>query len=100
MITLEQTHEFAKWLSSLKDKIGQARILARIRAAGLGHFADCEPVGDRVYEMRIQCGPGYRVYYARKGEVIYLLLMGGDKTTQVRDIKRAKHIAKTLSCED
>ena len=56
MINLEQTHEFAKWLSSLKDKVGQARILARIRAAGLGQFVDCEPVGDRVYEMRIHCG--------------------------------------------
>ena len=90
MITFEKTHEFAQWLSSLKDKIGQARILARLRAAELGHFSDCEPVGDRIYEMRIHCGPGYRVYYTRKGKVIYLLLIGGDKTTQARDIKRAK----------
>ena len=100
MINFEQTHEFSKWLSSLKDKVGQARILARIRAAGLGHFADCEPVGERVYEMRIHCGPGYRVYYTRKGEVVYLLLMGGDKTTQARQIKRAKNMAHMLGNED
>lgn len=100
MITFEKTHEFAQWLSSLKDKIGQARILARLRAAELGHFSDCEPVGDRIYEMRIHCGPGYRVYYTRKGKVIYLLLIGGDKTTQVRDIKRAKQMVHTLGSED
>lgn len=100
MINFEQTHEFAQWLSTLKDKIGQARILARLRAAELGHFSDCEPVGDRVYEMRIHCGPGYRVYYTRKGNVIYLLLIGGDKTTQARDIKRAKKMVQTLGTKD
>lgn len=100
MINFEQTREFAKWLGSLKDRTGQARILARIRAAGLGHFADCASVGERVYEMRIHCGPGYRVYYTRKGEVIYLLLIGGDKTTQARDILRAKQMAHTLGSED
>lgn len=100
MINFEQTREFAKWLGSLKDKTGQARILARIRAAGLGHFADCEPVGDRVYEMRIHCGPGYRVYYTHKAGVIYLLLVGGDKATQSRDIKRAKKLAHALGSED
>ena len=100
MINFEQTHEFAQWLSTLKDKIGQARILARLRAAELGHFSDCEPVGDRIYEMRIHCGPGYRVYYTRKGNVIYLLLIGGDKTTQARDIKRAKKMVQTLGTKD
>lgn len=100
MITFEKTHEFAQWLSSLKDRIGQARILARLRAAELGHFSDCEPVGDRIYEMRIHCGPGYRVYYTRKGKVIYLLLIGGDKTTQALDIKRAKQMVHTLGSED
>ena len=100
MITFEQTREFAKWLGALKDKTGQARILARLKAAGLGHFADCECVGGGVYEMRIHCGPGYRVYYTRKGEVFYLLLVGGDKTTQTLDIKRAKQMAHTLGNED
>ena len=99
MINFEHTHECSKWLSALKDKVGQARILARIRAAGLGHFADCEPVGERVYEMRIHCGPGYRVYYTRKGAVVDLLLMGGDKTTQARQIKRAKNRAHMLGNE-
>lgn len=100
MTYLKQTHKFAKWLGSLKDKTGQARILARLRAAGLGHFADCESVGDRVYEMRIHCGPGYRVYYTRTGDVIYWLLIGGDKSTQMRDIKRAKQLAHALGSED
>ncbi len=100
MINFEQTPAVAKWLGALKDKTGQARILARLRAAGMGHFADCEPVGEHVYEMRIHCGPGYRVYYTRKGEVIYLLLLGGDKTTQSRDIKRAKQMAHALGNED
>lgn len=100
MINFEQTREFAKWLGALKDKTAQTRILARLRAAGLGHFSDCAPVGESVYEMRIHCGAGYRVYYTRKGEVVYLLLLGGDKTTQTRDIKRAKQMAHTLGSED
>ena len=96
MITFEQTREFAKWLSALKDKTGQARILARLKAAGLGHFADCECVGGGVYEMRIHCGPGYRVYYTRQGDIVVILLCGGDKGSQERDIERAKALAKEI----
>ncbi|MBF0502563.1 MAG: type II toxin-antitoxin system RelE/ParE family toxin [Candidatus Riflebacteria bacterium] len=91
-----RSEEFDSWLSSLKDKLGRARIVHRIRSAEQGNFGDCEPVGEGVSEMRIHVGPGYRVYYTRRGEVVYLLLMGGDKTSQKRDIKRAIEMARTL----
>jgi putative addiction module killer protein len=91
-----RTAEFDTWLSSLKDKIGKARIIKRIRAAEGGNFGDCEPVGKSVSEMRIHVGPGYRVYYTRSDEVIYLLLVGGDKSSQSRDMKRAIEMARSL----
>jgi putative addiction module killer protein len=94
-----RTTEFDVWLSNLKDKVGKARILKRIRAAEGGNFGDCEPVGDGVSEMRIHAGPGYRLYYTRIGEVIYLLLVGGDKSSQSRDIKRAIDMARALKAE-
>lgn len=100
MINIEQSIEFSQWLRALRDKIGQARILARLRAASLGGFGDCESVGDGVCEMRIHYGPGYRVYFTRRGQVIYLLLIGGDKSTQQRDIKRAKQMIRNLGSED
>jgi putative addiction module killer protein len=94
MTTFTRTPEFDAWLKALKDPIGKARIASRIRSAEQGNFGDCEPVGDGVSEMRVHCGPGYRVYYSRKGEVMYLLLCGGDKSTQSRDIKQAKELNK------
>lgn len=94
-----RTTEFDVWLSNLKDKAGKARILKRIRAAEGGNFGDCEPVGEGVSEMRIHVGPGYRLYYTRIGEVIYLLLVGGDKSSQPRDIKRAIAMARALKSE-
>ncbi len=99
MIIFEQSSEFSAWLTSLKDAIGRARVLARLRAAEQGNFGDSEPVGEGVSEMRIHYGPGYRVYYTRRGDVVYLLLLGGDKSTQKRDIKRAKELAKTIGRE-
>ncbi|MBP8203470.1 MAG: type II toxin-antitoxin system RelE/ParE family toxin [Pseudomonas sp.] len=96
MIIFEQYSEFSAWLNSLKDVIGRARVLARLRTAEQGNFGDSEPVGEGVSEMRIHYGPGYRVYYSRRGDVVYLLLLGGDKSTQKRDIKRAKELAKTI----
>ena len=90
-------HEaFADWLSSLKDRIAKARIAARIRSAKEGSLGDCKPVGDGVSEMRINPGPGYRVYFVRRGETVYLLLCGGDKASQDRDIKRAKALLEDL----
>lgn len=96
MHTFLRTPQFDAWLQALRDSVGKARILARIRSAEQGNFGDCAPVGDGVAEMRIHCGPGYRVYYARKGKIVYLLLCGGDKSTQRRDILRAKDLLQTL----
>jgi len=90
---------FDSWLAALKDKVGRARIVHRIRSAEHGNFGDCEPVGEGVSEMRIHFGPGYRVYFTRRGEVIYLLLLGGDKSSQKRDIKRAIEMARALDKE-
>ncbi len=71
-------------------------MLARLRSASLGNFGDCEPVGEGVVEMRIHAGPGYRVYYGRRGRTVYLLLCGGDKSSQKRDIRQAKELFKQL----
>lgn len=76
-----------------------ARIDHRLRAAELGNFGDCEPVGEGISKMRVHFGPGYRIYFTRRGDVIYWLLLGGDKTTQKRDIKRTKQLLKTLDKE-
>ena len=96
MNTFIATSEFDAWLSGLCDPIAKARIAIRIRSAELGNFGDCEPVGDGISEMRIHVGAGYRVYYTRRGQVIYLLLCGGNKSSQQRDIKHAKVLLKTL----
>ena len=93
-----RTTEFDAWLRALRDPIAKARIIARIRSAEQGNFGDCEPVGDGISEMRIHVGPGYRLYYCRRGDVIYLLLCGGDKSTQPRDIRQAKALLKSLEC--
>lgn len=99
MNTFHRSDEFDSWLGTLKDKVGRARIAHRMRSAEHGNFGDCEPVGDGVSEMRIHFGPGYRVYFTRRGEVIYLLLLGGDKSSQKRDIKRAIEMARALDKE-
>ena len=99
MNKLIRTAEFDAWLRGLRDRVAQARIAQRLDAAAIGHFGDCEPVGEGVSEMRIHVGAGYRVYDTRKVEVVYLLLCGGDKASQRRDIKRAKQILKLLSKE-
>lgn len=99
MNTFLRSEEFDAWLRGLKDRVGRARIVHRIRAAELGNFGDCAPVGEGVSEMRIHTGPGYRAYYTRRGDVVYLLLMGGDKSTQKRDIQRAVAMARSLDKE-
>jgi putative addiction module killer protein len=99
MNTFLRTSDFDSWLSRLKDNLGKARIVHRIRAAELGNFGDCEPVGDGVSEMRIHAGPGYRLYFTQRGTRVYWLLIGGNKSTQPRDIKRAKQMLKTLEKE-
>lgn len=97
--TFLRSDVFDEWLTDLKDKVGRARILHRIRAAELGNLGDCEPVGEGVSEMRIHVGPGYRVYFTRRGSTVYLLLVGGDKSSQKRDIRRAIAMARSLEKE-
>ena len=99
MYTFLRSDEFDKWLVDLRDHIAKARVLVRIRAAEQGNFGDCKPVGDGISEMRIKVGPGYRVYFARRDKVLYLLLCGGDKSTQKQDIKRAKAMLKEIEKE-
>lgn len=96
MNTFERSDVFDEWLAALKDMRARARILQRIDAAIRGNFGDCEFVGERVYEMRIHYGPGYRVYYTRRGLQVYLLLAGGDKGSQKRDIRQAWEMARKL----
>jgi len=99
MNTFHRSDEFDAWLVALKDKAGRARIAHRIRSAEHGNFGDCEPVGEGISEIRIHFGPGYRAYFTRRGEVLYLLLVGGDKSSQKRDIKRAIEMARALEKE-
>ncbi len=95
-IIIEKTDVFQKWLDGLRDQKGRARILNRVVAAESGNFGDCAALGNGISEMRVHFGPGYRVYYAQRGEVLYLLLAGGDKASQKRDVKRAKSIWKEV----
>jgi len=81
---------FVQWLAGLTDRQARVRIEARLARVAAGNFGDVEPVGEGVQELRIDWGPGYRVYFSRVGQVIVLLLCGGDKRTQQKDIKRAK----------
>ena len=88
------TVPFADWLGSLRDKVAQARIRVRLRQLEAGNLGDNKPVGDGVLELRIHVGAGYRVYGARHGQSIVLLLCGGDKSSQPTDIRRAKEFWK------
>lgn len=99
MNTFERSDEFDAWIANLKDHKGRARIILRVRSAEHGNFGDCEPVGEGVSEMRIHFGPGYRVYHTRRAKVVYLLLIGGDKSSQKRDVKRAIEMAHAIGKE-
>jgi putative addiction module killer protein len=94
--TILRTDVFDTWLRDLRDKTAKAAITARIVRAQAGNFGDSKPVGEGVSEMRIDVGSGYRVYYMRDGLAVYVLLVGGDKSTQTKDIRRAIALAKTL----
>jgi putative addiction module killer protein len=96
MIEVRKTEEFDDWLLTLNDQKAVAKIVARIERLALGNPGDVKPVGEGVSEMRIPYGPGYRVYYKQTGKEIVLLLCGGNKATQDKDIKRAKEIAAEL----
>ncbi len=90
MNTMHATRAYANWFRRLSDQRAKVRILNRLDRAENGNFGDCRSVGDGGFEMRIDCGPGYRVYFAQEGNAVYLLLVGGDKRTQERDIQKAK----------
>jgi putative addiction module killer protein len=93
MIEVVKTDEFNDWLSGLRDIRAKAKVEVRIRRAALGNFGDVKPVGDGVSEMRIDYGPGYRLYFMRRGMRLVILLCGGDKASQDNDIKAAKRMA-------
>jgi putative addiction module killer protein len=96
MNTFIRSSLFDKWLTALGDDKGRARILARLQSAMFGNFGDCRPIGEGVSEMRIHVGPGYRVYFLRKESTVYVLLAGGDKSSQKRDMARALKTAREL----
>ena len=96
MIEIRQTAVFSLWLRTLRDQRAKARIVARIRRASFGNVGDVRSVGAGVSEMRIDYGPGYRVYFVRRGDTLIILLCGGDKSTQDRDIERAKALAREM----
>lgn len=92
--SLEQTIGFDRWLKTLRDREGQLRIRKRLVRLSNGYFGDCRSVGAGVQELRLFFGPGYRVYFARRGDVVILLLAGGDKDSQANDIARAKTLTE------
>lgn len=96
VIELRKTDVFARWLDRLRDIRARARVQARIERLAAGHAGDVRPVGEGVSELRIDYGPGYRVYFTKRGRKVVILLAGGDKSTQTSDIKSALRLARNL----
>ena len=96
MYRIQQTDNFEKWLRKLKDLRAKGLVLARIKKAELGNLGNCKSVGKRVSEMKIDYGPGYRIYFTRSKEILIVLLAGGDKSSQAKDIKKAQKIAAEI----
>lgn len=96
MLVIRKSAEFAAWLDDLQDLRARARVQVRIERLAAGNAGDVKPVGQGVSEIRIDYGPGYRVYFVRKGLAVIVLLAGGDKTTQATDIKTALRLARNL----
>jgi putative addiction module killer protein len=96
VIEIRQTEVFSKWLRKLRDPQARGRITDRLLRVQGGNLGDVKPVGGDLSELRIDYGPGYRVYFVRRGAVVIVLLCGGDKRTQAADIKRAKRMARDL----
>ncbi len=94
MYSIIETEAFSDWLNGLKDTGTRVRLIKRLQRAGLGNLGDVKPVGEGVYEMREFFGPGWRMYYMQRGDVLLLMLGGGDKSSQQRDIERAIQLAK------
>ena len=95
-IEVQQTRDFAAWFAALRDRRAKGQIAARIRRLSLGNFGDAKAVGGGVSELRLHVGPGYRLYFARRGEHLVLLVCGGDKSSQRADIARARDIVAAL----
>lgn len=96
MIVLRQTEQFARWVQGLRDRRAKAIIASRLERLTFGHAGDTKSVGHGIEEMRIHVGPGYRLYFTRRGNTIIVLLCGGDKGSQDRDIAQAQRILDTL----
>jgi putative addiction module killer protein len=99
MIEIRETDVYHEWFETLKDKRAKAKIDVRIRRVSLGNFGDVRPVGKGVSELRIDYGPGYRVYFTQHGNILVILLCGGDKSSQAKDILRAHELAHALEKE-
>ena len=99
MFTVQLTEEFQSWLDELPDKRSQLRIVARLRQAEAGNLGDWAPVHGALSEMRVHFGPGFRLYFTRKGRVLVVMLCGGAKSTQSRDIKKALRILQELDLD-
>ena len=96
MFTVRQTEEFVEWLDGLKDKRSQIRIAARLRQVEAGNLGDWQPLEGDISELRVDVGPGYRLYFTRRGRIIVVILNAGDKSSQKRDIRRAMKLASEL----
>ena len=96
MIEIRKTAAFVRWIDNLRDIQARARVQARIERLAVGHAGDVKPVGEGVSELRIGCGPGYRIYFKKQGRSLVILLAGGDKQSQKRDIKNALRLARNL----
>jgi putative addiction module killer protein len=96
VIEVRRTDVFAEWLDDLRDLRGRARVQARIERLAIGNPGDVRPVGEGVSELRIDCGPGYRVYFVNRGKTLIVLLAGGDKSSQANDIETALRLARSL----
>ena len=94
--TVKRLDEFSEWLKGLKDELTRQRLNKRLRKAQLGNLGDVESVGEGVFEMREHFGPGWRMYYVQRGELLIVMLGGGDKSKQQADIRRAAVLAKRL----
>lgn len=99
MLTVRLTSEFESWLDGLRDKKAQVRIAARLRQTEAGNLGDWKSVGTGVSEMRVDFGPGYRLYFTRKGSLLIVMLAGGDKSSQAADIRRARRILEELEAD-
>ena len=96
MHEVRQTDTYADWFAGLRDRVARTRIDIRIRRLSLGNAGDAKSVGEGVFELRVNYGPGYRVYFVKKGDLYVVLLAGGDKSSQANDISKAKMLARYL----